>query len=654
MKSTSLRRLVGALATVSTIALVSACGGPKDVKTPADAVPASAADGKAVEAAAFVDKVEKTYAEAYVEASRIAWVNSTYITFDTDWLVEKNNAELTKLAVDFANEAKKFNDVELSPDVRRKIDFIKQGITLPASTKEGAADELAKLATRLGSTYSTSRIDVTAGAFSTADLAAALKPIRDPSGDRPDADLSGNAVRQNETEILMRQLRNPAQLAEVWTKWHDVPMRRTEEGLTMKDDFARMVEIANEGAIELGFNDVGALWRSGYDMTPEEFAAEVDRLWGQVKPLYQELHCFVRAELNKKYGDAAVPLDQPIRADLLGNMWAQEWGAIGDFVTIPGAQGPAIDLDARLVAKGFDPVRMVKTGESFFSSLGFEPLPDTFWERSQIVRPEGRDVVCHASAWDLDAKDDLRIKMCTTVSAEDFVTIHHELGHNYYQRAYKNQPPLFQNGANDGFHEAIGDMVALSITPEYLAEIGLIDVVPPASQDLSLLLRQALDKVSFLPFGLLVDKWRWQVFAGEVTPDKYNDGWWALRTQYQGIRPPVDRPAGGFDAGAKYHVANSVPYMRYFLARILQFQFYKAACEQVGWQGPLHRCSFYGSKEVGAKFNAMLEMGASKPWPDALEAFTGTRQIDGSALVTYFDPLMVWLKEQNQGRQCGW
>ena len=650
----SARHWAGALASVSTLALLAACGGPKEPKTDASAPPAESVAAAADEAQAFVDKVEKTYAEAYIEASRIAWVNATYITFDTDWLVEKNNAELTKLAVDFANEAKKFNDVDAAPDVRRKLEFIKQGITLPASTKPGAADELAKLSTRLGSTYSTSRIDITAGAFSAADLAAALKPIRDPNGDRPDADLSGNAVRQNETEILMRQLRDPAKLAEVWTKWHDVPMRRNEEGETMRGDFARMVEVANEGARELGYDDVGALWRSGYDMTPEAFAAEVDRLWGQVKPLYQELHCYVRAELNKKYGAEIVPLDQPIRADLLGNMWAQEWGALGDVVTVPGAQGPAIDLDARLVEKGYDPVRMVKAGESFFSSLGFEPLPDTFWERSQIVRPEGRDVVCHASAWDLDSKDDLRIKMCTTVSAEDFVTIHHELGHNYYQRAYKSQPPLFQNGANDGFHEAIGDMVALSITPEYLMEVGLIDAVPPASQDLSLLLRQALDKVAFLPFGLLVDKWRWQVFSGEVTPDKYNDGWWALRTQYQGIRPPAPRPAGGFDAGAKYHVANSVPYMRYFLARILQFQFYKAACDEIGWEGPLHRCSFYGSKEVGEKFNAMLEMGASKPWPDALEAFTGTREIDGSALVAYFAPLMTWLEEQNQGRQCGW
>lgn len=671
MNIIDLRRAAGVLASASLLALAAGCdqeaGAPGAAETPersaAAQQPAPAASESAgedesapsaEEAAAFTERVEETYRELFEEAARIAWVNATHITYDTDWLSAKSGARLTELAVNYANEAKRFDGVELPFDVQRKIDFIKQGITLPAPSRPGAADELSTLATRLGSAYSTGRIDISGGAFSQEDRARILSALRDPRGENPDADHSSPSVRQNETEVLMRQLRNPAKLAEVWTKWHDVPMRRGESGASMKDDYARVVEIANEGARELGYDDVGAMWRSGYDMTPNEFAAEVDRLWSQVQPLYEQLHCFVRAELNAEYGDEVVPLDAPIRADLLGNMWAQEWGALGDLVTVEGAQGPAIDLDARLVEAGYDPVRMVKTGEAFFSSLGFEPLPQTFWERSQIVQPEGREVVCHASAWNLDSVDDLRIKMCTTVGAEDFVTIHHELGHNYYQRAYNGQPILFQNGANDGFHEAIGDMVALSITPDYLQEIGLVNTIPPASEDLSLLLRQALDKVAFLPFGLLVDKWRWQVYSGEITPDRYNQGWWALRTQYQGIRPPAERPAGGFDAGAKYHVPGNVPYMRYFLARILQFQFYKAACDQIGWEGPLHRCSFYGSKEVGERFNAMMEMGASRPWPEALEAFTGTRRMDGSALVEYFAPLMDYLQEQNEDRRCGW
>lgn len=628
MTPSKMRRIVGVFGAVSLIALAVGCARK-------DSSPA-AGGASAGDAAAFVEKVETTYRGAFEEAGRIQWVNATFINYDTDWLAAKNAGELTKMSVDFANEAAKFDGVDLAPDLRRKLDFMKLGIVLPAPSKEGAAEELAEITTRLGSTYSTGSISLDSAAYK--DALAAIRGA--------DGDLSGKKVTQNETELLMRQMRDPAKLAEVWTKWNDY-------AAGMKTDYARMVEIANEGANELGYSDVGALWRSGYDMTPAEFEAETDRLWGQVKPLYDQLHCYVRAELNQKYGDAAVPLDKPIRADLLGNMWAQEWGSISDIVSV-GEGGQSIDLDKILVAKGYDPVKMVKTGESFFTSLGFDPLPSTFWERSQITKPRDRDVVCHASAWDIDLKDDLRIKMCTTIGAEDFTTIHHELGHNFYQRAYMNQPVLFQNGANDGFHEAIGDMVALSITPQYLKQIGLIDTIPPASEDLSLLMRQALDKIAFLPFGLLVDKYRWKIFAGEITPATYNDGWWALRTQYQGIRPPSDRPADGFDAGGKYHVPGGVPYTRYFLARILQFQFYKAACAQIGWKGPLHRCSFYGSKAVGEKFNAMLEMGASKPWPDALEAFTGSRQMDGSAIVAYFQPLMEYLETENAGRQCGW
>jgi peptidyl-dipeptidase A len=650
MTNKSASRALKALGAVSLIALAAACGGKKDAQVKDAAAPATEAQAPASEqaeaAAAFVAKVEATYRDAFEEASRVQWVNATYINEDTDWLVARNTANLTKMQVAFANEASAFTSPDIAPDVRRKLDFIKLGITLPAPTRDGAAQDLANLQTKLGTAYSTGAINIEGGAFKPADVAAALTPIRKSDDPAAKIDLSGKAVRQNETEQLMRRLRNPAHLAEVWTKWHD-------NAAVMADDYARLVEISNEGARELGYPDVGALWRSGYDMTPEEFEAEIDRLWGQVKPLYDQLHCYVRAELNEQYGDAVAPLDKPIRADLLGNMWAQEWGSIGDFVSV-GDTARSIDIDALLVKNGYDATRMVKTGENFFSSLGFAPLPETFWERSQITQPKDRDVVCHASAWNIDSKDDIRIKMCTTVTAEDFVTVHHELGHNYYQRAYKARSPLFQNGANDGFHEAIGDMVALSITPEYLKQIGLISTTPPASEDLSLLMQQALDKIAFLPFGVVIDKYRWKVFSGEIPRERYNEGWWALRTQYQGIRPPSSRPADGFDAGAKYHVPNNVPYTRYFLARVLQFQFYKAACDQIGWKGPLHRCSFYNSKEVGKRFNAMMEMGAEKPWPDALEAFTGTRKMDGSALVAYFDPLMVYLKEENKSRQCGW
>jgi len=576
----------------------------------------------AADAAAFIALAEKELAAHSVLASRADWINRTYITDDTDALAAEFGARGTEMSVRLAKGAAKFDGVKgLSFDIRRKLDFLKQGIVLPAPDKPGAADELNVIATRLQSQYGKGK-----------------------------GTLDGKPINGSDIEEAMGTMRDPDKLKEMWTSWND------NVGAPMHNDYARLVGIANEGAKELGYTDVGALWRSGYDMPADEFAREMDRLWMQVKPLYDLLHCYVRAKLNEHYGAKVQPATGPIRADLLGNMWAQEWGNIYDLVAPKGVGDVGYDLTALLVAKGYDPVKMVKAGEGFYTSLGLPALPASFWERSQFTKPRDREVVCHASAWDIDNKDDLRIKMCIKVNGDEFVVIHHELGHNYYQRAYNQQPFLYLSGAHDGFHEAIGDFIALSITPEYLVQIGLLDAskVPSADKDIGLLLRQAMDKVAFLPFGLLMDKWRWGVFNGSIKPGDYEKGWNGLRLQYQGIVPPVDRPATAFDPGAKYHIPGNTPYARYFLARILQFQFYKAAADQVGWKGPLHRCSFYGNKAVGERLDKMLAMGSSKPWPDALEAFTGSRKMDGSAMIAYFQPLMKWLEEQNKGRQCGW
>tara|TARA_R110002033_G_scaffold146065_1_gene183547 strand:+ start:3583 stop:5421 length:1839 start_codon:yes stop_codon:yes gene_type:complete len=583
---------------------------------------AKTAPPTAAEARAFVEETEKKLYDFSVDASRTYWINSTYITDDTDALAAKAGAEGTTMSVQAAIEAARFNDVKgLDAVTRRKLDKLRGGIVLPAPTTEGAATELNEIATKLNSAYGKGK-----------------------------GTLNGKEINGSDIEAAMGTNRNPEELAEMWESWH------SNVGAPMKDDYARMVEIANEGARELGFADVGAMWRSGYDMPADDFAKLTDKLWAQVKPLYDQLHCYTREKLNEKYGNEVQPATGPIRADLLGNMWAQEWGNIYDIVAPAGAGDIGYDTTELLKAKDYDAIKMVKAGEGFFSSLGFEPLPDTFWKRSLFTKPADREVVCHASAWDIDNKDDIRIKMCIKVNGDDFTTIHHELGHNYYQRAYNSLTYLQLDGANDGFHEAIGDAVALSMTPEYLVQIGLLDPakVPSADKDIGLLLRQAMDKVAFLPFGLLVDKWRWGVFNGEIKPADYTTAWHDLKLEYQGITPPVERPADAFDPGAKYHIPGNTPYSRYFLARILQFQFYKAACDAAGWKGPLHRCSFYGNKQVGAKLNAMLEMGASKPWPDALEAFTGTREMDGSAMISYFAPLMDWLKEENKGKSCGW
>jgi peptidyl-dipeptidase A len=607
------------------------------VAMPALAQTAAPASPTAAEADAFVAQVEKEYADFNLYGSQVAWVNNTYITDDTDALSARVGTQGTEMGVKFAKGAAQFAKAPgLSYDTKRKLDFLRAGLVLPAPSTDGAAAELNTIATRLNSSYGKGK-----------------------------GTLKGAEINGSDIEAAMGTNRNPTELAEMWTSWH------TNVGKPMKTDYARMVEIANQGAKELGYADVGAMWRSGYDMDPDAFAALTDKLWNEVKPLYDALHCFTRAKLNAKYGDAVQKATGPIRADLLGNMWAQEWGDIYDLVAPPGAGNIGYEIGDLLKAKGFvetdpkeaDPAKrgkwekeVFKIGEGFFSSLGFEALPKTFWERTQFIKPLDRDVICHASAWNLDSKDDLRVKMCTKINSGDFVTVHHELGHNYYQRAYKAKSVLYQNGANDGFHEAIGDTIALSITPQYLVDIKLLgaDKVPSADKDIGLLLRQAMDKVAFLPFGLLVDKWRWGVFSGQITPANYNKGWTDLRLKYQGITPPTARDESNFDPGAKYHIPGNTPYTRYFLARLLQFQFYEAACKQAGWKGPLHRCSFYGNKEVGKRFNAMLEMGASKPWPDALQAFTGSREMSGKSMVAYFKPLMTWLGKQNAGKQCGW
>ena len=570
----------------------------------------------------FVAQAEKDLFEHALIQSRADWVNNTYVNDDSDAVAAYFGAIGTEKGVRYAKQAARFASVPgLDFDTKRKLDLLRGGLGLAAPETAAAATELNTITTRLQSAYVKGR-----------------------------ASLGGKVLTGDDVEERMGTTRDPAQLAEMWQSWHQ------NTGRPMRADYARMVTIANAGAKELGYADTGAMWRSKYDMSPQQFSGMYERLLGELDPLYQQLHCYTRTKLNQKYGTAVQPATGPIRADLLGNMWAQEWGNIYDIVAPPGVGDVGYNLTDLLVAKQYDAVRMVKAGENFYTSLGFPALPATFYERSMLVRPRDRDVVCHASAWDVDYKDDLRIKMCIKPNADDFVTIHHELGHNFYQRAYNGQPYLYQDSANDGVHEAIGDFIALSVTPEYLVQIGLLDPgkVPSSDKDIGLLLRQAMDKVAFMPFAYIVDKWRWGVFDGSITPANYNQAWVELKRKYQGVVPPVARSEADFDPGAKFHIPGNTSYARYFLARVMQFQLYKAACDMSGWKGPLHRCSFYGNKQVGQRLNAMLAMGVSKPWPDALQAFTGSREISGKPMVEYFAPLKVWLEQQNRGKRCGW
>ncbi len=571
------------------------------------------------EAQQFMDKVESTLLDLSTIAGRADWIHATYITGDTEALAAQNDERLIAATVAFAKQSTRFDKLALPPDLARKMKLLKLSLTLatPADPKESR--ELAEIVTRMEGTYGKGKYC--------------------PGGDQ------SKCLDIEDITKIMATSRDPKELLDVWKGWRTISP-------PMKNDFTRYVQLANKGAKELGFVDDGAMWRSKYDMPPDAFAKEVDRLWEQVKPLYVSLHAYVRSKLREKYGDV-VPANGPIPAHLLGNLWAQTWDNIYPLVA-PKDADPGYDLTEILKDRKTDWKQMVKYGEGFFTSLGFAPLPQTFWDRSLFLKPRDRDVVCHASAWDVDSKDDLRLKMCIDITDEDFVTVHHELGHNFYQRAYNQQPFLFRDSANDGFHEAIGDTIALSVTPEYLVKLGLLDKAPEPSKDIGLLLKRALDKIAFLPFGLLIDQWRWKVFSGRIPPERYNQAWWELRRKYQGIDAPVARSEQDFDPGAKYHVPANVPYTRYFLADILQFQFHRALARQAGCTGPLHRCSIYGNEAAGKRLRDMLEMGLSRPWPEALQALTGQRDMDATAIRDYFAPLQKWLDEQNKGKPVGW
>ncbi|MFL6463302.1 MAG: M2 family metallopeptidase [Bryobacteraceae bacterium] len=572
------------------------------------------------DAQAFMDRAEAELLALSNEGQQAGWVQETYITPDTEALSARALERTIGRTTELVEQSKQFDALSLPRELRRKFTLLRLGLQLPAPRDPKLREELTQIATSLNGSYG-------AGKYC-------------PGGDQ------SKCMGIDEIDVRMAQSRDPKELQDLWVGWHKI-------GAPMRERYTRFVELSNGGAKELGFADTGVIWRSGYDMTPEQFSADLERLWTQVQPLYRELHAYVRKKLIARYGASAERPDGMIPADLLGNMWAQEWGNIYDIVA-PSSAPPTNDLGKVLQAKQVDARGVVQYGERFFQSLGFSALPETFWQRSMLTKPRDRDVVCHASAWDVNNDQDVRLKLCIHVTSDDFITVHHELGHNYYQLAYRQQPFLFRSGANDGFHEAIGDAIALSITPEYLKKVGLTREIPPVSADIPLLLRTALDKVAFLPFGLLIDKWRWEVFSGEVKPASYNKAWWALREKYQGVAPPVERSEAEFDPGAKYHIPANTPYARYFLARIYQFQFYKAMCDASGYKGPLNRCSFFESEAAGAKLKAMLELGQSKPWPEAMRVMTGQDKADASPMMEYFQPLLAWLKEQNRDQKMGW
>jgi peptidyl-dipeptidase A len=592
---------------------------------PAAARPTPSGPGQArptaAQARAFVARVNADLLRLWSRQQTAEWVKSTYITVDTERIAAEANEETMAYFGKATREAERFRGVRLDADTRRMLELLRVSVPLPAPADPARRADLAATAAWLEGTYGK-------GKWCGKDGKAPCRDLQQ---------LSDTLAKSRDWDVLL----------DAWAGWHTI-------SVPMRPRYQQLVDIANQGAREIGFRDVGELWRAGYDMTPAAFEAEVERLWVQVKPLYEQLHCYARARLQQVYGKERLPDGKPIPAHLLGNMWAQAWGNVYPLLEpYPGAG--SLDVDAALVRQGWGPERMARTGEAFFTSLGFAPLPATFWERSMLQKPRDREVVCHASAWSLDFQDDLRIKMCIEPTEDDLATIHHELGHNYYQWAYKGLPALFQQGANEGFHEAIGDTIALSVTPAYYQRLGLL---PAVAQDekavLNFQMKVALERIAFLPFGKLMDQWRWGVFSGRTPPSRWNASWWELKEKVQGVSAPLPRSEADFDPGAKYHIPANVSYARYFLAHVYEYQFHRAMCRLSGHQGPLHTCSVHGSKEAGARLQAMLALGASKPWPEAMAVLTGQRQADASAILDYFAPLRAWLEEQNKGRTCGW
>ncbi len=581
---------------------------------------AQAGEQPAPSADQFIATKNAEYDELFIEGLAISWIYSTYITYDSTQLQSRFDEKIAAWASDSVQESMRYTGAPMSAETARALSILRSDNSRPAPSDPDKRKELTELAIQLSTLYSTGKYC--------------------PDDGR-------DCLPGSELEELISTTRNYDEALDYWTGWRAI-------SVPMRPRYARFVELANEGARELGYDDLGEMWRDNYDMSPDELRVEMERLWGQVKPLYDALHCHVRATLSEYYGEERVPTEGPMPAHLLGNMWAQNWARLYDLLEpYPGLA--RADITDKLVDENFSPQDMVRSAESFYVSMGLDPLPETFWERSMFTRPQDREVRCHASAWGMDGGKDIRIKMCINQTYSDLKVIYHELGHNYYQRAYKDQPAFFRDGAHGGFHEAIGDAVTLAMTPGYLASAGFLEETDSSAQsDINDQMLRALDEIPALPWTLLLDKWRWQVFSGEVKPADYNSSWWALREQYQGISAPVERSESDFDPGAKYHIPANVSYERYFLAAILKFQFYEALCKAAGHEGPLYTCSFAGSKEAGARLNAMMMAGRSKPWQDTLEKLTGTREMDGSAMVRYFQPLMVYLEEQNAGRQCGW
>ncbi|XP_023709010.1 angiotensin-converting enzyme isoform X1 [Cryptotermes secundus] len=581
----------------------------------------------------YLDYLDEEFSKWATKSSLAEWAYASNIT-------EENLAK--KLAV--SAEAAKFSKQQWletikypwttykDPDLRRQ--FQKHSVLGYAALDADKHEKLEQLVSDMSSIYSKAKIC----------------DYKNPN--KCDLSLEPELVE------ILRTSRDPDELKHVWVEW------RKMSGEKCRGMFEHYVALSNEAATLNNFTDNAEYWLKDYESP--DFRDQVARLWDQVRPLYLQLHAYVRRKLRETYGEKLVTARGPIPAHLLGNMWSQTWNNILDIST-PYPDKEAVDVTPQMKKQGYTPVKMFRLAEEFFTSLNLSAMPQSFWERSILQKPEGRELICHASAWDFYDGKDFRIKQCTRTDMSHLFTAHHEMGHVQYFIQYRERPLVYKEGANPGFHEAVGDVMSLSVsTPKHLREIGLLEDDASAGEDyeatINYLYLQGLQKIVFLPYAYLTDLWRWDVFKGKITSENYNCEWWRLREKYQGIEPPVDRTEEDFDPGAKYHIIASVPYIRYFVSFVIQFQFHRALCEKAGQfdpndpKKPLHECDIYRSTEAGNLLGKMLQMGSSRPWPDAMEVLTGQRDMDATGLLDYFSPLADWLERDNResGEDIGW
>ena len=569
-------------------------------------------------AEAFVERASRELEDLDRRTTLAAFTDAIDKTPENTKALEELRLASNRAGLEFWKQAGPFAEMKLKGSTRRQIQLLRVPSDRPVPFDPKLAAESFALRSQMEKSYV----------------------------DAQNCAAGGNCRTKDKLYKVLETSRKPADLLSAWLAWHDY-------GAAVKPTYTRFVELANIGARDRKLSDAGAALRSQYEMSPDAFAAEYDRLWNQLRPLYEQLHCHVRAKLHEHYGDL-VPERGLIPAHLLGNMWAQYWQGIDELLDLPRA-GKSIDVTRAIQDKKMSPEDLVRTAEASFRSMGFPELPPNFWQKS-VLKKTGKNMNCQPTAWPIDpAHSDVRMSFCVEANENDLRTLHHELGHIYYYLSYANQPFLFQDGANPGFHEALGDTLAISLTPNYLQKIGLAPQDASVESDqLRYLIRIALDKLPTMATAAVVDTWRWKVYSGEIPPERYNEGWWEQVRKYQGVAPPISRSEKDFDAVMFYHISNNVPYDRYFTAGLLQFDFYKALCKAAGFQGELHKCSFFGSAAAGERLQNAMKLGASAPWPDVLEQLTGSKQIDGKAMVDYLAPVMTWLQKQNEGRSCGW